>query len=164
MKRYFIGLICLFMTGYSYGHQQKTAVTSVSFNHRLQYIEVMHRFYLHDAEHAVKVLFDPSADILSNTETQQTFAEYVQLQFDLKQDNGKSIPLTFVGVELDGKYLWVYQESPIPKDLTGLSISNGALHELWPAQINLVNVEGKGKVKSVIFDNESSWLNVDLAD
>ncbi|WP_299805103.1 DUF6702 family protein [uncultured Shewanella sp.] len=164
MNRYFIGLICLFMVGSSYGHQQKTAVTSVKFNQRLQYIEVMHKFYLHDAEHAVKKLFDPSADILSSAETQQTFAEYVQRHFALKQDNGSSIPLTFVGIEIDGKYLWVYQEKPIPKKLTGLKISNGALHDLWPAQINLVNVEGKGKVKSVLFDSESSWLDVELAD
>lgn len=152
------------MSSYSYGHQQKTAVTSIKFNHRTQQIEIMHKFYLHDAEHAVKALFDPRADILSNAKTQQTFADYVQLQFDLKQDNGTNIPLSFIGTELDGKYLWIYQQSPIPKGLTGLNISNGALQELWPAQINLVNVEGKGKVKSVLFDNESSWLKVDLAD
>lgn len=164
MNRFYIGFLCLVMASFSYGHQQKTAVTSIKFNHRLQNIEIMHKFYLHDAEHAVKALFDPSADILSNTETQQTFAEYVQLQFELKKENGNNIPLSFVGVELDGKYLWVYQESPIPQDIIGLRISNGALHELWPAQINLVNVEGKGKVKSVVFDNKSTWLNVELAD
>ncbi|MGS0680601.1 DUF6702 family protein [Shewanella sp. 125m-7] len=162
MMRFLLIFCSLLLTSNVQAHQQKTAVTSLSFNHRLQHIEVMHKFYLHDAEHAVKALFDPSADILSDKATQQTFADYVQSQFGLKSGDGTDIALSFVGVELDGKFLWVYQETKIPAEINVLSISNGALHELWPAQVNLVNVEGKGEVKSVLFDSATSWVSVAL--
>ncbi|MDG1816469.1 MAG: hypothetical protein P8H22_10245, partial [Glaciecola sp.] len=35
-------------------HQQKSGLTTVLFNPRTNNIEVMHRVYMHDAEHAVK--------------------------------------------------------------------------------------------------------------
>ncbi len=145
-------------------HQQKMATTTVSFNHRVDNIEVMHKFYLHDAEHAVRDLFDPSADILSSKATQNSFAEYVQTQFAIEINNSKQLPLKFVGLELDGKYIWIYQETPIPKQVTELSISNGALQELWPSQLNLVNIEGKGELQSLLFNDSDQWLNVSLAE
>ena len=57
-------------------HQIKAAITTVLFNPRTENIEVMHRFNLHDAEHAVKALFDKHADIMDDIETQQQFADY----------------------------------------------------------------------------------------
>ncbi|XQF94118.1 DUF6702 family protein (plasmid) [Pseudoalteromonas espejiana] len=38
----------------------------------------MHRFYLHDTEHAVAHLFNSKADIISNTADQQRFVDYVE--------------------------------------------------------------------------------------
>ncbi len=50
--------LLLFMAcGHAAAHQQKIAITTVLFNPRTQNIEIMHRFNLHDAEHAVKALF-----------------------------------------------------------------------------------------------------------
>ncbi|WP_044555864.1 DUF6702 family protein [Shewanella piezotolerans] len=156
----FIGLTCHSV----FAHQQKMATTTVSFNHRVANIEVMHKFYLHDAEHAVKELFAPSADILNSKATQNSFAEYVQAQFAIETDDSKKLPLKFVGLELDGKYIWVYQETAIPNQVTELSISNGALQELWPSQLNLVNIEGKGKLQSLLFNDSDQWLNVSLLE
>lgn len=156
----FIGLISLSVNA----HQQKMATTTVSFNHRVDNIEVMHKFYLHDAEHAVRDLFDPSADILSSKATQSRFAEYVQTEFAIEINDSKQLPLKFVGLELDGKYIWIYQETAIPSNITELSISNGALQELWPAQLNLVNIEGKGELQSLLFNDSDQWLNVSLAE
>ncbi|QQX78282.1 hypothetical protein JK628_11705 [Shewanella sp. KX20019] len=159
-----IAMVLCLMVSTVYAHQQKTAVTTISFNHRVNNIEVMHKFYLHDAEHAVRDLFDPAADILSSKATQNTFADYVQQQFAIETSEGHSLPLSFVGLELDGKYLWLYQETSIPKNLSSLSISNGALQDLWPAQINLVNIEGKGKLQSLLFDSSDNWLSISLSE
>ncbi len=35
-------------------------------------------------------------------------------------------------------------------------MSHGALRDLWPAQVNMVNVEGKGKVKTLTFSGEDT--------
>ena len=54
----------------AFAHQQKAAETTVLFNKRSGELEVTHRFYLHDTEHAVQALFDKNADILDSEKTQ----------------------------------------------------------------------------------------------
>ena len=75
-----LALIVLIMGAFTtnlYAHQQKAAITKVLFNKNTGNLEVMHRFFLHDTEHAVQALFDRSADILNSEKTQQQFADYV---------------------------------------------------------------------------------------
>ena len=55
--------------GQAVAHQQKIAITTVLFNPRTENIEIMHRFNLHDAEHAVKAMFKKTADILDDKDT-----------------------------------------------------------------------------------------------
>ena len=62
-------------------HQMKTAITKLLFNDRSGQLEVMHRFYLHDAEHAVRQLIDSDADMIGDEQTRAQFAQYVQQQF-----------------------------------------------------------------------------------
>ena len=90
-------LLCL--SGSLQAHQIKAAITTVLFNPRTENIEVMHRFNLHDAEHAVKALFDKQADILDDTATQQQFAEYVAQRFSLLNSNEDALGLKTVGFE-----------------------------------------------------------------
>ena len=138
-------------------HELKTALTKVLFNDRSGNIEVMHRFYVHDAEHGVKQLFDKSADLLNSEQTQQIFSQYVSEHFALTTPAGEAISLTLVGGQLDGRFFWVYQEAPIPSELQGLRIKHNALQALWPAQVNNVNIEGQGEVKSLSFDSKTDW-------
>ena len=44
-------------------HQTKASITKVLFNQRTQHVEIMHRFNLHDAEHAMQALFKKGADL-----------------------------------------------------------------------------------------------------
>lgn len=141
-------------------HQQKAAETTVLFNKNSGQLEVMHRFYLHDTEHAVQDIFDKNADILDSKATQQQFADYVAKQFLLRTLDNKPLELTDVGYEVDGKFFWVYQDVALPDGLSGLKMFNGTLRELWPMQINMVNVEGKGAVKTLYFKDSNDWLEV----
>ncbi len=154
----FLMLTLLLVTNYVFGHQQKAAETTILFNKRSGQLEVSHRFYLHDTEHAVQSLFDKYADILDSAQTQQQFAHYVAEQFLLHTLENEIIPLTSVGYEIEGKFFWVYQETAIPKNLTGVKLYNGALRDLWPTQINMVNIEGEGEVKTLYFSDTKNWL------
>ena len=138
-------------------HEMKVALTKLVFNDRSGNIEVMHRFYVHDAEHGVKQLFDKSADLLNSEQTQQTFSQYVSEHFALTTLTGEAISLSLVGGQLEGRFFWVYQEAPIPAELQGLRIQHQALQALWPAQVNTVNIEGRGEVKSLRFDSKTGW-------
>lgn len=142
----------------AFAHQQKAAETTVLFNKRSGQLEVSHRFYMHDTEHAVQSLFDKSADIIKLDKTQQQFANYVAKQFLVRSLTNDELPLSSVGYEVEGKFFWVYQETAIPDELTGVKLYNGALRDLWPTQINMVNIEGKGEVRTLYFSDNKDWL------
>lgn len=149
------------MVSSTWAHQLHTASTTVAYNPRSGNIEVMHRFFLHDAEHAVKKLFDAKADIHSNTATQQQFADYVASQFELAPLTGDLLPLQLLGFQIDGRDFWVYQEVARPAALTGLMIRQPVLQEIWSSQRNLVNVEGfSDALQSVTFSRDDNWLAV----
>ncbi|MBZ9613269.1 DUF6702 family protein [Rheinheimera maricola] len=150
-------LLLAVCSGQLAAHEMKAALTKVVFNQRSGNIEVMHRFYVHDAEHGVKQLFDKSADLLNSEQTQQIFSQYVSEHFALTTPAGEAISLALVGGQLDGRFFWVYQEAPMPTELKGLRIKHSALQALWPAQVNTVNIEGRGEVKSLSFDNKTGW-------
>ena len=159
--RIIVLLSVLLFSSASLAHQLKNSVTTVLFNQRTGHIELMHRFYLHDTEHAVEDLFGNQADMLKHADDQQKFADYVAEQVAITDPNDQPLQLSNVGFEVDGKFFWVYQEAAMPKQpLKGLKMTHGALHELWPAQINMVNIEGKGKVRTLYFERQNQWHSV----
>lgn len=141
-------------------HQQKESITRVLFNPRTGNIEVMHRFLLHDAEHAIRELFGESADLIGNQADRDRFADYVHQRFSLADQDGAPIPLSPVGNEIESRFLWVYAEAPVPEGLISLTLSHDALRDLWPDQSNLVNIERDRDVQSVLFDGGSDELTI----
>jgi hypothetical protein len=159
--RYLLSLLlAASLVSQAYGHEMNAGLTKVVFNPRSGNIEVMHRFYVHDAEHAVKQLFDKSADLLNSAQTQQVFNQYVSEHFAIASLSGETISLTLLGGQLDGRFFWVYQEAAMPAKLDGLRVKHSSLQALWPAQLNTVNIEGRGAVMSLNFDSKTDWQQV----
>jgi hypothetical protein len=150
-------------SSYIQAHQLKQAITTVLFNPRTDNIEVMHRFEIHDAEHAVKEIFGGDADIIAKRETQQAFGDYVAQRFAIFNPDKTELVLTVVGFEIEGKHFWLYQETAAPENLQGLYIEHNALRDIWYSQTNTINVEGKGDIKTLTFSDNIEILKVDFA-
>ncbi len=152
----------------SYAHQQKTAVTRLLFNPNTGSLEIIHRLFLHDAEHAASVVFGTKQDIIESADSRALFGSYVVNRFAVAIDDSASLqeltPL-YLGEEIDGQYLWVYQEVPgfaarhIGKALK-LRIINSVLRDVWPDQSNLLNVERGGNIESITFAMGADSLQV----
>ena len=155
-------LTLLLMGCYVQAHQMKTAITTVLFNERSGNVEIMHRFYLHDAEHALSQMADTQVYLLENPKAQQQFARYISAHFALGLGSAEPVELTHVGQEVEGKFIWVYQELPIPEDQRLLWFRFDALQEHWPEQVNQINVEGLGAVRTLRFDRHSNWQSLSL--
>ncbi len=153
-------LLALLLALPAAGHQQKESITRVLFNPRTGNIEVMHRFLLHDAEHASRELFGEASDLLGSQADRDRFERYVHQRFVMQDQAGRVIPLAPVGNEIENRFLWVYAESPIPEGLSALTLSHEALRDLWPEQVNLVNVERGQTLKSALFDGGSQEITV----
>ena len=115
-------------------HQQKNAVTRILFNENTGNIEVMHRFFIHDAEHAAGLIFGERQMLAESRESRELFSSYVINRFSIeasfREGNPEVLSLSYVGEEVDGQFLWVYQEIPAQEGITAFTIENLALEGL----------------------------------
>ncbi len=143
-------------------HQAKAAISTILFNSRTDNIEVMHRFILHDAEHAVSKIFGKDADIIGSEKTRKQFASYVAARFSVYRADGSSLSLNIVGQEITQGFIWVYQETPIPDELKSLTIDHKALQDIWVDQVNTVNIRRDNKVRTLSFQSGEDQLTIDF--
>ncbi len=159
-------LSCGLLPGFSAAHQQKTAVTRILFNESTGNIEVMHRFFIHDAEHAAGIVFGESQNLMESALSRELFSNYVINRFAVAAEDSRGtstdLSLDYVGEEIDGQFIWVYQETPQRADIAALSVVNLALRDVWPDQANLVNVEKGGQIHSLSFIDSAEALRVEL--
>lgn len=144
----------------SAAHQLRAAITTVLFNPRTGNIEVMHRFYSHDAEHALALITGETADLLDDAGDRMDFARYVHQRFELDGMGAPLAPLNLVGAEAEGDFLWVYQRTPLVPQLTGLEVRFDALRDVWRDQVNTLNVERDGQVHTLIFAGDARQQSV----
>lgn len=159
-------LLCAILPGLSAAHQQKTAVTRILFNDSTGNIEVMHRFFIHDAEHAAGVVFGESQNLMESAESRELFSNYVMNRFAVAAEDSRGqsteLNLQYVGEEIDGQFLWVYQETEQLQDVQALSVVHVALRDVWPDQANLVNVERDGQIHSMSFADSTDSLRIEF--
>lgn len=163
IRRLVILSIVLFV-GVAHSHQQKETYTTVLFNERTGNLEISHRFYIHDAEHALAKEIKANADLHNDEETRKLFTHYVSQNFSLKDSNNKLLVLTSVGSEVDGKYFWVYQEAPITTEMNKFNVSMSTLQDVWPEQINQINFERNKIVKSIRLTLTDEWTEISLTE
>lgn len=143
-------------------HQQKAAITTVAVNPRSGTLEVAHRFYLHDAEHALAELTGRVINLHAASEDRQSFASMVAASFALTEPDGTPVPLQLLGSEVERGYLWVYQEGPGEALVDGLRVRASALREVWPTQINTVNFTTPAGIASLQFQGATQVLTLNL--
>ncbi|MGY6550910.1 MAG: DUF6702 family protein [Erythrobacter sp.] len=130
-------------------HQQKLAVSTLSLNPRTDKLEVVHQVPVHDAEHALKHQ-GIAADIVGSAESREAFARYVARRFTL-ETGGKPVALGYVGSEIKGGSLMVYQEAAKPRVGATMNVNSQILTDVWARQENRVNIGSGTKVQTLIF-------------
>ncbi|MEM9738243.1 MAG: DUF6702 family protein [Pseudomonadota bacterium] len=156
MIRALIVALCLvgLPNGLGNAHEQRLATTEVLFNARSGFVEVAHRFSLHDAEHAVALAEGERPELLSDPVARAAFASYIGSRFDLVGASGEALAFAVLGTEIDGGYIWIYQEAPMPSSTTGFSVRHGALHEIWPDQRTFVTIRQGDQSASLVFEDD----------
>lgn len=138
-------------------HQKNHALTTIIAKPANQGLEVMHRFYVHDIEFALKKHNKHTTEFTHDTSAQQFFAQHVTDTFNLRLGDQEPLALSNIGYEIEGKFFWVYQELNHSVDVTKLEIYYETLTDIFPEQHNLVNMDINGKTKSISFEKGSNW-------
>ena len=162
-------LLMLLVCGPGFAHQKKEAVTRVIFNQRTR----LHRSdpplsAPHDAEHARQADFRRQGRTSSAaSRPKRTFPKYIMGPFQ----NGRTAAGRGIHPENRGATRWKADTSgsirkpPIPKDIEGLQVIHNALRrDIWPKQVNLVNIERRKKIKSLLFAGQVGALEVRFGD
>jgi hypothetical protein len=166
MRVMLLALVCLVFANPVSGHEQKAALTRIVFNPNTDNLEVMHRFFLHDAEHAARQLFGESINMIESAEDRELFASYVRNRFSITaiSNSGEEtvLKLNYVGQETDRRFVWIYQEISAPDDVIAMTIFNTVLRDVWSDQSNLINIEKGDAIYSLNLDGSRESGSVDL--
>jgi hypothetical protein len=104
---------------------------------------------------------------IDHLEGQAQLALYVETRFSVAAIEGDEIGaplvLDLIGAEVDGDYVLVYQEfsGSLPPNV---AVRNDILRDIFPEQINHVNIAINQSVHSLIFKDKDAWKSAQLTD
>lgn len=145
-----VALLLLGLAATATAHQLQAALTTIEVNPRSQLVEIVHRFYAHDAEHALAEVAGTEGDIHTDSALQQAFGRYVARHFSLIDAEGTPLEPELVGAEVEGDFLWVYQQLPGEAFDRIARVGHDSLQEVWPDQENRVNLRRDDGVRTLI--------------
>lgn len=155
----------LCLSASAWAHRMPLAMTTVAYNPVTDSVEIVHRLHRHDAEQAMlEVIAEPGVDLMEIA-VQARLALYTEAHFQIARvvdgEPGRVLVLDLVGAELEGDYILVYQELPgrLPAEI---AVRDDILRDLFPDQVNRVNVTTDSGTKSLVFKQDDSWQQLVL--
>jgi hypothetical protein len=130
-------------------HTYFFGLTDMRVNVKTQKIEIIHQFTAHDVDNLIaeqqQINFSPE-----HPQYEKLIQDYFNQHFVLIQKN-KNANLKWVGFEVSGGKIFVYQESINKIILPGLVVKNDLLIDTYPKQVNTVNYQDTGIYGSLTF-------------
>ncbi|MEM1433070.1 MAG: DUF6702 family protein [Pseudomonadota bacterium] len=108
------GLLC----GAALAHRQPECVTTIRVNSDDSLLEVEHRLHRHDGLRLLAAETTlPNDASLDTLGLRARLALLVERGFQLSDETGKpraTVPLDLIGADVEGDYVYVYQQRPLP--------------------------------------------------
>ncbi|HLK96620.1 MAG TPA: DUF6702 family protein, partial [Hymenobacter sp.] len=145
--------VLLLVTLAAWAHAYHATIMDVRYNATKQQLEIALKVFTDDFEKALSVS-QPATISLDNSPRplvmQLTTALLRKsLAFNDKQD--AVLPLQLLGLQKENDAHWLYCTIKLPRPLTGFTLRHGLLLDMFPDQMNIVNVEAGGKKQSQLF-------------
>jgi hypothetical protein len=144
-------------------HRQHISWTAVEWNQETRNLEVVHRIHEHDAQLLLARQSNEPVD-LTRLQDRALLAIYVEDHFNLLiSDNTTSTKvLKLLGAELEDSYILVFQELKLDKPPTSMTLHASLLMDLFPDQINMVNIKVNEPVTTLKFQLDDEAVVVEL--
>ncbi|MDO6639800.1 hypothetical protein Q4557_07490 [Shewanella sp. 5_MG-2023] len=150
-------------------NRKKESYTNVLFNAKSGNVAIQHCFYLADAQQTAKRILGADSDLVKNPQSRKAFADYVQTNFHIADNNQQLLQLEYLNCEIKGDYLWLYQQTTLAKSVIGndpksvgfyIKIANQLT--LCPSQLSNINVEHNKQVKVMHISTDNKWQHLAL--
>jgi hypothetical protein len=140
-------------------HRTSSSLTTMVWIDTEQSFEITHRLHLHDVQQALRnVIADPSTTIF-DVKGQAELILYMDETFTAASTGGP-IALEPIGAEVEGDYVYVYQEAKLTALPAVLSITDITFHDIYGEQENQVNLEYNNQVTSLVFNVSENTAKV----
>ncbi|TPE44648.1 DUF6702 family protein [Pontibacter mangrovi] len=168
MKYRFLPLLLLLFVSFlpkpAAAHDYHASIADVRFNPRTQHLELAVKVFMDDLETALsqrnktKVVYSPTSE-----QVKKYLSEYLRTNLVLEVEKGKPLKQNLLGSEEDADVVWMYLEVPVNQaSLSQLYVKNALLTELFSDQMNIVNINYKGKTESVMMQRGDTQKKLTL--
>jgi hypothetical protein len=154
------GAAMLCIAALSFADRQPGSLSTIKTNPSSGNIEIIHRLHTHDAELGIIATVGDRTLTLDRLVGRAQLALYVEERFLIAKMDGDGIgaplQLKLIGAEIDGEFVLVYQEitDTLPDQF---AVRNNILRDVFPEQVNQVNIALSGEVRSLVFRGDDDW-------
>lgn len=140
-------------------HRFHAGMTDIAFNQASGSTEIVHTYMAHDIEALLANLYQRQFD-LTQAEDEAVLRKYVEKRFFIEAADKSRLPVRWVGLGVDAESVTIYQEI----EKTGLSgaalIHDEVLTDFMPDQVNTVNLNREGSIRTFTFDRNHTSQSV----
>ncbi|WP_036692720.1 DUF6702 family protein [Pedobacter glucosidilyticus] len=136
-------------------HPYYVSVTDIRQNPESKTIQISTKIFFDDLEKAIKEESGQDINILKpadKAELEILLATYLQKHFYIVA-NGKTMPASFLGFEIEGDAAWCYLETEKVTKINKLEVFNDVLFKQHDGQVNILNVIAGDTRTSTKLDN-----------
>jgi hypothetical protein len=135
-------------------HNFHAGITDISFNARSGSTEIVHTYMAHDVEALLANMYQRQFD-LAQPDDQAVLRKYVEQQFWLQGPDKRKLPLRWVGMTVDAQSVVVFQEAEQTPLSKAALVHDEVMIDFLPDQINTVNVNDNGSIRTLDFDSKT---------
>ncbi|WP_139919978.1 DUF6702 family protein [Hymenobacter sp. DG01] len=137
----------------AWAHAYHASIMEVRFNPGKQRLEMALKIFIDDLEQGLSVgkTTPVRTDQLSRAQLDPLLMDLLRRSVQFSSRPGQALPFTLVGLQKEKDSYWIYFTAPLPTTATGVSLRHQLLLDLFPDQMNIVNLEAKGNKQSLLF-------------
>ena len=148
-----------------HSHKVHVSVTNLEFNRSGQTVEIVIRVFTDDLENALSrrakrdVKIDPATTGRDRKVVELVMA-YLRSNFELKNKAGRTVALSWNGIEGQPDMFWIFVKGRAPGGLEGAQLRNKIFCELYDDQVNIVNAKHQDKQVGLMFESKDDFKNL----
>ncbi len=148
---------------FAHAHDYHTSITDIKYNPRSQSLEVAVKVFTDDLEDALSRRNKAKITYNNSEKVKAYLHNYLSSALVFEAVKGKPMKYKLVGSEEDADALWIYVEVPVAAtNLQQLYIKNAVLTEIFDDQMNIVNLNYKGKIESTLMQKDDAVKKFEL--
>jgi hypothetical protein len=136
-------------------HRFHVGITDISFNARTGSTEIVHTYMAHDIEALLANLYQRRFD-LTDPDDQDVLRNYVEQQFWVQARDRRRLPVRWIGMTADARSVTIFQEAENTPLSQADVIHHAVMLDFLPDQVNTVNLNDTGTIRTFIFQHSST--------